>query len=161
MNGKGFIKVPRALLNEWLNDLPLDESMMLIHLMALANYEDKPKKAPKGDYILRGQLVTSVRSLATTFRISPSRMMRLLIKWEKRGYIKRETKSGTDSGTPSGTLLTLEFYAFSQGVRNSKRNDLRNKNAQTTRSIRKDNPSPARTLNEPDGEASKKVIYTR
>ena len=70
MNGKGFIKVPRALLNEWRDKLTQEEVGILINLMAMANYEDVPRRAPKGDYLKRGQLVTSSRAFAKRFNLS-------------------------------------------------------------------------------------------
>ena len=78
----------------------------------------------------------------------------MLKRWESIGLIRRETKSGADAETRSGTLLTLEFYAFSQNARNSKRSGNRNENDQTIRRNRNtDKPSPSPALNGPGGEA--------
>ena len=137
MNGKGFIKVPRALLNEWRDKLTQEEIGILINLMAMANYEDVPRRAPKGDYLKRGQLVTSSRAFAKRFNLSESRAYRLLKRWEQLGIIKRETLSETESGTPNGTLLTLEFYESSQGERNSDRNSFRNESEDSIRRDKK------------------------
>lgn len=136
MNGKGFIIIPRNLLNDWRDRLTAEEQGIMVNLMAMANYEDKPKKAPKGDTLHRGQLVTSIRSFAKRFGISESRAYRMLRKWERLGLISRETKNETLSETGSGTLLTLEFYESSQCIRNDLRNSLRNENGNT---IKKDN----------------------
>ena len=128
MNGKGFIKVPRALLNEWNDMLTPEEIGILVNLMAMANYGDQPKRAPKGDLLKRGQLVISIRSFAKRFGMSKNRAARLLAKWEEMGLIKRRTVLGTENGTPSGTLLTLEFYEFSQGMRDSNRDSIGDRN---------------------------------
>lgn len=138
MNGKGFIKVPRALLNEWRDKLTQEEIGILINLMAMANYEDVPRRAPKGDYLKRGQLVTSSRAFAKRFNLSESRAYRLFKRWERLGIIKRETLSETESGTPNGTLLTLEFYESSQGERNSDRNSIRNESEDSIRRDKKE-----------------------
>lgn len=175
MNGKGFIKLPRSLLNEWRDILTPEEIGILIYLTAMANYEDKPRRAPKGDQLQRGQLVTSIRSFAKRFSVSESRALRLMRKWEQLGIIKRETLSGAESGAPSGTLITLEFYASSQGERNTKRSGNRSENAQTIRSIKKNKkPSPLPAIDGRPGEAKQErsedapgqskrpgIIYTR
>lgn len=150
MDGKGYIKIPRSLLNEWQDKLTNEEVGILIYLTAMANYERKPKRAPKGDYLQRGQLVISIRWFANRFGISKSKAQRMLSKWESLGIIKRKAIPWTVSGTPSGTLLTLEFYAFSQGARYSDRD----KSEDTIRNTEKDKkPSPSPALNGPDGEA--------
>lgn len=133
MNGKGFIKVPRALLNEWNDMLTPEEIGILVNLMAMANYGDQPKRAPKGDLLKRGQLVISIRSFAKRFGMSKNRAARLLAKWEEMGLIKRRTVLGTENGTPSGTLLTLEFYEFSQGMRDSNRDSIGDRNEDSIR----------------------------
>ena len=133
VNGKGFIKVPRAMLNEWRDILTAEEVGMLIYLAAAANYQVQPVCAPKGDILKRGQLVISIRSLAKRFDISKSKAARLLDKWEGLGLIKRRTVFGTESGTPNGTLLTLEFYESSQGVRDSIRDSFRDEKGDSIR----------------------------
>lgn len=133
MNGKGFIKIPRALLNEWSDTLAAEEVGILIYLTAAANYQDKPMPAPKGDLLERGQLVISLRTLAKRFGISKNKAARLLAKWERLGLIKRETVSGTESGTYRGTLLTLEFYASSQGIQDNNRDRKRDENRDSIR----------------------------
>ena len=138
MNGKGFIKVPRALLNEWNDMLTPEEIGILVNLMAMANYGDQPKRAPKGDLLKRGQLVISIRSFAKRFGMSKNRAARLLAKWEEMGLIKRRTVSGTENGTPSGTLLTLEFYEFSQGMRDSNRDSIGDRNEDSIRRDKKE-----------------------
>jgi len=143
VNGKGFIKVPRELLNDWRDSLSMEEQGILINLMAKANYEDKPKRAPKGDLLQRGQLVTSIRHFAKEFNISEGKTRRLLDKWEKLGLIKRNTVSGTQSGTPSGTLLTLEFYEFSQGIQHTNRHRIQHKDGTPIRNKETDNLSPS------------------
>ena len=144
MNGKGFVKVPRALLSGWRDVLSMEEQGILINLMAKANYEDKPKRAPKGDLLQRGQLVTSIRHFAKEFNISEGKTRRLLDKWEKLGLIRRHTVSGTVSGTPSGTLLTLDFYEFSQGMQHTNRHRIQHKDGTPIRNKEIDNLSPSR-----------------
>ena len=133
MKGKGFIKIPRALLNEWSDTLTAEEVGILIYLTAAANYQDKPMPAPKGDLLERGQLVISLRTLAKRFGISKNKAARLLTKWERLGLIKRKTVSGTESGTYRGTLLTLEFYASSQGIQDNNRDRIRDENGDPIR----------------------------
>ena len=154
MNGKGFIKLPRSLLNEWRDILTPEEVGILIYLTAMANYENKTKKAPKGDQLQRGQLVISIRWFAERFNISKSKAERLLAKWENLGIIKRRTVFGTLSGTPTGTLITLEFYAFSQGVPDRNRDRKQDK---TRDAIKKEKniktPSPLPATDGRPGEA--------
>ncbi|MBR6451394.1 MAG: hypothetical protein IKS87_01695 [Lachnospiraceae bacterium] len=133
MNGKGFIKIPRALLNEWRDTLTAEEVGILIYLTAAANYQDKPMPAPKGDLLERGQLAISLRTLAKRFGISKNKAARLLTKWERLGLIKRETISETETGTYRGTLLTLEFYASSQGMQDRSRDGRRDINGDSIR----------------------------
>ena len=153
MNERGFIKLPRSLLTEWRDILTSEEIGILVQLMAMANYQDKPKRAPKGDYLKLGQLVTSQRDMSKRFGISASRARRLLIRWEELGLIKREPHSGSQSGS----VITLVFYASSQGKRTTNRTENR-----TPIRMDANNNSPSPALNDPDGEAKKKkVIYTR
>ena len=175
MNEKGFIKLPRSLLNGWRDILTPEEIGILVNLMAMANYDDKPRRAPKGDQLQRGQLVTSIRSFARRFGISESKTRRLLAKWEELGLIKRRTYSGTLLNTHSGTLLTLEFYASSQGVQHSNRHRKQHEVDTPIRSEEKDKkPSPLPATDGRPGEAKQErsedavgqrkrpgIIYTR
>ena len=115
-----------------------EEIGILVNLMAMANYGDQPKRAPKGDLLKRGQLVISIRSFAKRFGMSKNRAARLLAKWEEMGLIKRRTVSGTENGTLSGTLLTLEFYEFSQGMRDSNRDSIGDRNEDSIRRDKKE-----------------------
>ena len=154
MNGKGFIKLPRSLLNEWRDILTTEEVGILIYLTAMANYEEKPRRAPKGDQLQRGQLVISVRWFAERFNISKSKAERLLAKWENLGIIKRRTVFGTPSGTPTGTLITLEFYAFSQSAPDSNRDRKQDKTGDAIKKNRNyKKPSPLPATNGRPGEA--------
>lgn len=154
MNGKGFIKLPRSLLNEWRDILTPEEIGILVNLMAMANYDNQPRKAPKGDQLQRGQLVTSIRSFAKRFGISESKTRRLLAKWEKAGLIKRRTYSGALLDTHTGTLLTLEFYASSQGVQHSNRRRNQHEVDTPIRIEKKDKkPSPVPATDGRPGEA--------
>ena len=136
MNGKGYIKLPRSLLNEWRDTLTSEEIGIMVQLMAMANYEKKPKQMPEGNSLERGQLVLSVRWFAKRFDMSKSKAERMLDRWEALGLIKRKTVFGTQSGTPIGTLVTLEFYAFSQGTRDNRSQD---RNEDVIRNNKKEN----------------------
>lgn len=106
----GYIKFYRkAELNPILHCDEFDRMHAWLWLIERANF--KPVKIRidgKIRVLERGQLWTSVRSLARTFGWGERRVRNFLNDLESAGMIKRE-------GHTNGTTLTIEKYAFFQG----------------------------------------------
>ena len=108
----GYIKLDRKILeNEMWKEKPFDHARAWVDLLLLANYKDL-------DVIHRGRLIhrkrgevnTSIGWLAERWGWSANKVRR---------YIRTLNGMGmcTQNGTPDGTTLTIENYAFYQDGR--------------------------------------------
>lgn len=112
-NGSSYFRLPRSLLDAWRKDFTVEEIGALVLLMSKACYEDQTAPTAKGDLLKRGQLVVSIRGLAQSLQWSEKKVRLFLDKLKRTGW-------GTQKGTRKGTLLTLDFYASSQGAGHTK-----------------------------------------
>ena len=103
----GWVIVDRKILqNEiWTSPEPFDKRSALVDLILMANHEDGEFINRKGVVVKvpRGSTFTSVRHLADRWHWSTMKVQR---------YLKflADTQTVTQSGTQSGTLLTLVKY---------------------------------------------------
>ncbi len=120
-DAKGWVTLHRKI---WLTDLwrskkPFDERSAWVDLILMANYEE-------GKDLKRGQVLTSYGELADRWRWSKSKVHRFIHKLQREKMVKIGPKrSGTENGTQSGTVLTIEKYAVYQSVWNGNRNENR------------------------------------
>lgn len=99
----GWTKNHRALENHWVGEDGIAYALFL-RLISWANYEET-KKFIKGELIIikRGQVLTSVRELATSFKFDRSAVERRLQNFEKDMMIVREMRH-------PGTIITICNY---------------------------------------------------
>ena len=109
----GFIKYQRSL-HEELMKLSHDEHVAFLDLLTTANYETTT--TPRGDIVNRGQVLSSYAALANRWNVSIKRVRTILKTLRDTGLV---TVSGTGQGKGRGTLLTVDNYAFTQGVGHS------------------------------------------
>lgn len=104
---KGWIKVYRQLQSNpiWTSSEPFDRRSAWIDLLLMVNHEQRTLQLRNGNYITieAGQCFTSVAHLANRWHWSPNKVRRYL-------HTLSEQDMCTQSGTPSGTLLTLIKY---------------------------------------------------
>lgn len=111
---RGWIRLHRQIQNNkiWLSSDPFDRRSAWIDLLLLANHEERTLLLKNGQLkiIKTGQLFTSLDHLADRWHWSRNRVRRYLSLLSAQGMC-------TQTGTPSGTLLTIVKYGFFQGVR--------------------------------------------
>lgn len=96
---EGWICLYKKLINwEWYQDG--NTCRLFIHLLLLANYEDK---SWQGQLIKRGQLITSLQHLADGLNLSVRQIRTSLEKLKSTGEI-------TSKATNKYTLITIEKY---------------------------------------------------
>ena len=105
----GFVKLPRSL-HQQLAKLPHDAYFAILDLLVTANYE--ASATSDGLVVKRGQVLTSLASLSDRWGVSVKRTRTILQILQGMDLV---TITGTGRGKGRGTLLTLEFYASSQG----------------------------------------------
>lgn len=113
---QGWIRVHRSLTEHWLHeDKPFGQFGAWVDLLLMANHEAR-KMPIEGQIIVvqRGQMFTSVRSLATRWGWSKVKVSRFLTLLENDEMVKLERSK-------SGTLLTLVNYDNYQDCRDDKK----------------------------------------
>ena len=107
MAEKNFLPLNRSLLNHWLwKDKPFSKGQAWVHLLLLANYEDK-KMPYKGEVVTckRGDVNLSITELAKRWGWSRNSARRFLMLLESDGMV-------TVNATTHRTTITLEKYGF-------------------------------------------------
>lgn len=108
----GWVVISRSILTNylWTSEKPFDDRSAWIDLILLANHEDGVIQTRKGELIKvpRGSHFTSIRKLAERWHWSRSAVERFL-------ETLTETQMVTQTGTRSGTLLSLVNYDNFQG----------------------------------------------
>ena len=120
-DAKGWVTLHRKIWTTdlWTSKKPFDERSAWIDLILMADYEQTEK-------LKRGQVLTSYGELADRWHWSKARVHRFIRKLQDKKMVKIEqNKSGTESGTQNGTVLTIEKYAVYQSARNGMRNEKR------------------------------------
>lgn len=121
----GWIKLYRSIeANDFLNDEPYDKRSAWIWLLLHANTEPHKIKYRDGRTrtIKRGQLHTSIRNLANSWRWSRDRVTLFLDNLETLKMIR--TKRDTN-----GTLVTIEKYTSYQGMPATNKDENEDNNA--------------------------------
>ena len=106
-----WIKLYHGLLTSeiWLRNEPFTYRSAFVHVLLSANWKDgKAVYAGKAIEIKRGQWLTSIRNLGTTFKWSNGKVLRWLNAMELYGMI-------TSQSVGCGTLLTVVNYEKYQG----------------------------------------------
>lgn len=113
---RGWIKLHRQIQDNpiWLSSEPFDRRSAWIDLLLMANHEERViiLKNGKTQIIKAGQLFTSLDHLAARWHWSRNKVRRYLALLSAQGMC-------TQSGTQSGTLLTLIKYGFFQDGRHT------------------------------------------
>jgi len=111
--GKGWIKLHRSLADNpiWTSQDPFDRRSAWVDILLMVNHEERVIQLKNGNYmtIKPGQHFTSLDHLAEKWNWSRNRVRRFLDNISAQGMC-------TTTGTPSGTLLTVENWAFYQGA---------------------------------------------
>ena len=112
--GSGYFKIDRAIFESWIwKDCkePYDRRSAWLYLIGMANFR-KTKKIYKGQLqiVERGQLITSMKTLAAEWRWSINKVRRFLAILERDNMC-------TIVGTHDGTIITIENYAKYQDKR--------------------------------------------
>lgn len=115
-NSAGWVVLSRSLLNSniWKMDEPHNYKSAWIDLILMVNHEDGEIITRKGEVIKvpRGSTFTSIRKLAERWGWSAGKVLRYLETLSEAQMI-------TQTGTHSGTLLSLVNYSNYQGRRNT------------------------------------------
>ena len=110
MSEKGWIKTYRKIQDCWLwnEQEPFDKRSAWIDLLLTANHADA-KMRFNGEFVTvyKGQIVTSIRNLASKWHWSYDKVGRFLKLLESDGMIKKESDNFR-------TLLTIENYGIYQ-----------------------------------------------
>ena len=109
---EGYIKLYRQICeNEFWNEKPFSRGQAWVDLLLKANFKDC-KKLIKGQLVelKRGQFIRGIDVLADDWGWSRMKVRRFLDMLEQEGMIAK-------NGTPNGTLVTVENYAFFQDGR--------------------------------------------
>lgn len=110
---KGWIKLHRTLADNpiWNSQDPFDRRSAWIDILLMVNHDERVIQLKNGNYmtIKPGQHFTSLDHLADRWHWSRNRVRRFLDNISAQGMC-------TATGTPSGTLLTVEKWAFYQGA---------------------------------------------
>lgn len=127
----GFFKISRDIFDSWIwknNNEPFDMLHAWIYLIGKANFR-QAKRMYRGQLQIteRGQLQTSILSLAKEWKWTIAKTRRFIRTLERDGMIH------TDS-TTNGTTITIENYAIYQDVRrtNSTTNSIANSTTDST-----------------------------
>lgn len=130
MGDSGWIKLHRKIENNWIWEDP-EKLKAWLDILLMVNHEDRQIILNGQPVMIRaGQRFTSLAKLSKRWGWSKAKTNRFL-------HALSETQMVTVSGTPSGTLLTVEKWAFYQGERNTTRNTERNANEAQTRMNKK------------------------
>lgn len=109
---RGWIKLHRKIQDNpvWLSPEPFDRRSAWIDLLLMANHEERVIILHNGkeQIVKAGQMFTSLDHLASRWHWSRNRVRRYLALISAQGMC-------TQSGTPSGTLLTVVKWGFFQG----------------------------------------------
>ena len=115
-NSAGWVVLSRSLLNSniWKMDEPHNYKSAWIDLILMVNHEDGEIITRKGEVVKvpRGSTFTSIRKLAERWGWSAGKVLRYL-------ETLTEAQMITQTGTRSGTLLSLVNYSNFQGRRNT------------------------------------------
>lgn len=116
MELKGWVKMHRKTMeNEilWKTSEPFDRRSAWMHLIMMANHEDKEIRIDNKIIIVhRGQHYTSLCKLAEKWHWSRNKVDRFLVLLTEAGMIQADR-------TPRGTLLTIVNYGVYQDSRDS------------------------------------------
>lgn len=106
---KGFIKLHRKIADHWIwSGEPFDRAHAWIDLLIMANW--KTNKRVIGGQVVeqqRGEVLTSIGTLAKRWRWSENKVRRFLKVLVEEGMVQAD-------GRAYGTSLTIENYAFFQ-----------------------------------------------
>lgn len=120
MAEKGWIKTYRQILDCWLwtDKEPYDKRSAWMYLLLTANHSDK-KIMFNGEFIVvkRGQILTSIRTLAEKWKWSYDKTLRFLRLIESDGMIEKESDKFR-------TLLTIVNYEVFQDSPNTERTEI-------------------------------------
>lgn len=109
---KGWIKLHRSITDNliWTAPDPFDRRSAWVDILLMVNHEERTVPLKNGQYVIvkPGQHFTSLDHLADRWHWSRNRVRRFLGKLSAQGMC-------TTKGTPTGTLLTVEKWAFYQG----------------------------------------------
>lgn len=109
MASKGYIKLHRQITDHWLwTGEPFDRAHAWIDLLLMANW--KTSKRVIGGQVIeqqRGEVITSVGTLAKRWRWSENKVRRFLKALAAEGMAQAD-------GRAYGTRITIENYAFFQ-----------------------------------------------
>lgn len=115
-NDKGWVKISRDLLDSamWQRETPFEERSAWIDLILMVNHEDGEVFDKKGNVVNvpRGSCYTSIRKLADRWHWSTGKVLRYFDSLKKAKMI-------TQTGTQTGTLVSLVNYDKFQGQRNT------------------------------------------
>jgi hypothetical protein len=126
---QGFIKIHRSMLDwEWYDDK--NAKILFLHLLLTANFEDKKWR---GVFVKRGQLITSIESLAKSTSLSTKQVRLAIDKLKKTNEITIKT-------TNKFSLIELTNYTFYQEKKRKKDNqkDEQKDNQETNKGQTKD-----------------------
>lgn len=117
---RGWIKLYRQITDSyiWTSSDPFDRRSAWIDLLLMANHETRSIMLKNGheQVIKAGQLFTSLDHLATRWHWSRNRVRRYLTLISAQGMC-------TVTGTPSGTLITVEKWRIYQQFGTSEEDD--------------------------------------
>ena len=120
MADKGWIKTYRQILDCWLwtDKEPYDKRSAWMYLLLTANHSDK-KIMFNGELIVvkRGQILTSIRTLAEKWKWSYDKTLRFLRLIESDGMIEKESDKFR-------TLITIVNYEVFQDSPNTERTEI-------------------------------------
>lgn len=119
---KGYILLHRQLWDNeiWQENEPFDKRAAWVDLLMMANHaENKSVRGMSVVNVQRGQILTSYNHLANRWHWSKSKVFRYMKQLAKRGMIQIRNANGTESGTTSGTVLTIVKYDVFQTMRNA------------------------------------------
>ena len=105
----GFVKLHRRITNHWLwTGEPFDKAHAWIDLLLMANWKTT-KRIFNGQIITqeRGQVVCTIKWLADRWGWYPKKVRRFLLSLQDDQMLSIK-------GTPNGTTLTIDNYAFFQ-----------------------------------------------
>lgn len=128
MSDKGWIKTYRKILDCWLwtSKEPYDRRSAWMYLLLTANHSDK-KIMFNGEFITvkRGQILTSIRTLAEKWKWSYDKTLRFLRTIESDGMIEKESDNFR-------TLITIVNYEVFQDTPNADRTPISEQSSEHT-----------------------------
>ena len=161
-SNKGWVKIYRQITDSavWTSSEPFDRRSAWIDLILMANHEERQIQLRNGTYqtIGVGQCFTSMDHLAKRWGWSRNKVIRYLKQLSAQHMC-------TATGTPNGTLLTIEKYDFFQGGRTTERttDDTANRTTDGTTDgtrtrIRRINKQECNNKNEPEAQFSSRGV---